>query len=397
MNFTGQKCRVSILFHLRRAIRKLKLGKIPIRIVFLGTDPLDWWSLDSLYRACVSDPLFTTHVVNIGFNWLFPSDCSSFFRQNNIEYLDGINSRIRFDLLKPDIIVTSTPYDDLIPSDFRTANLLQYAKIVYIPYGINFSDKAGHFSKQTFGFDRQKHAWRIFTRSKVTRDSYRKYGGVASRRVVPLGLPVIDRYYSDSSSDALPEGIRTASAGKFKIIYAPHHTVNGWSTFLRYGNLIRSFINENEDCFLVFRPHPGLMGTLKRANLTSEEVFRNFFAGDRYYLYDGDDYYGVFRWSDMLISDASSFLGQYAPTRNPIMYLHREDGWGLDETIRDDILRSCYVANSEAEITAFIQQLKSGTDPLKRVRERHQENINMGMFTGGAGERIAAYLRDILA
>jgi len=388
---------VSIFFHLRRMIRKLKLGEIPIRIVFLAQDSLAWLFMDTLYRACVSDPLFKAYVINIGFFWGVQEECTAYLVKNNIPYLDGHNNQFRLDLLNPDIIVTSSPYDDFRPYPFRVANLLRYAKLVYIPYGITFSDGAGNYNKPVFGLDTQKNAWRIFTSSKKTVGSFRKYGGVPSRRVVSLGTPVIDQYYSSSSSDALPEAIRSASAEKFKIIYSPHWTVDGWSTFLRYANHIRRLIDENEDCFLVFRPHWKLVVTLNDLNLMSEDAFYSFFAGDRCSLYEGTDYNELFRWSDVLISDASSFLGQYAPTRKPIIYLHREDGWGLDDSIREDIFNSCYVARSEDEITAIFQQLKNGMDSLKSTRERYQENISVGMFTGGAGKRIAAYLRDKLA
>jgi CDP-glycerol glycerophosphotransferase (TagB/SpsB family) len=395
---TRQYQSTSIIFHLRRLIRKLKLGKIPIRIVFLAQDPGSWQCMESLYQACISEPLFKAHVVNIGFN-LFGviEESSSYFANKNIEYLDGINNQVRLDLLNADIIALSSPYDNFRPYQFRTANLLRYAKLVYIPYGIPFADRAGNLTKQIFGFDTQKNAWRIFTRSDNTVDYFKKYGGVPSRRVVSLGLPVIDQYYSSSSSDVLPEALPSASAGKFKIIYAPHHTIDGWSTFLQYANHIRRLIHENEDCYLVFRPHPMLMKRLKDRDLMSEEVFRSFFVGDGCCLYEGDNYYELFRWSDMLISDASSFLGEYAPTRNPIIYLHREDGWGIDDTLKEDIFNSCYVARSEDEITTIFQQVKNGIDPLKKTRERYQENISVGMFTGGAGKRIAAYLLNKLA
>jgi hypothetical protein len=389
---------VSILFHLRRAIRKLKLGQIPIRIVFLAQEPYTWRVMDSLYRACASDPVFKTYVVNSEFTWQgVRDDCSAFLAKNNIEYLDGLNDKTRFELMNPDIIVLASPYDDYRPDKHKTSNLLCYAKLIYIPYGIDFGAKADGISNHWFGQDTQKNAWRIFTRSKRAVSNYKKYSGIPSCQVVPLGLPIIDQYYSNSSSNVLPEAFKLASAGKFKIIYAPHHTVEGWSTFLRYAGHIRHMVDENNDCYLVFRPHPGLVGTLKHYNLMSEDAFRRFFAGDRCCLYEGDDYYGLFQWSDMLISDASSFLGEYAPTRNPIMYLHREDGWGLDDSIKEDIFNSCYVARSEDEITAIFRQLKKGVDPLKSMRERYQENISLGMFTGGAGKRIAAYLQDRLA
>lgn len=389
---------VSILFHLRRAIRKLKLGKIPIRIVFLGEDPLHWKSMDSLYHACLSDSRFKTHVVNMGYTWQSFKECSSFFAKNHIEFIeDEINNRIQLNLLNPDIFVVSIPYEGCRPNGYETGVLLRYANLVYIPYSIDYATGEKGMNQCLFNLVTIKNAWRIFARSEKMDDVYRKYGRVKSGRVVSLGTPRIDQYYTSSSSDVLPEEVQAASKGKFKIIYSPHWSIDGWSTFLRNANHIRRLVQENKDCYLVFRPHPGLKSTLKNNKLMSEDEFLNFFDSNRCYLYEGDNYYGLFHWSDMLISDFSSFLAEYAPTRNPIMYLHREDGWGLGDTIREDIFNSCYVARSEDEITTIFQQIKNGLDPLKGKRERYQENICMGMFTGGAGKRIAAYLSDRLA
>jgi len=69
----------------------------------------------------------------------------------------------------------------------------------------------------------------------------------------------------------------------------------------------------------------------------TEEEFRSVFKGQRCYQYDGVDINALFRWFNMLISDASSYLIQCAPTRNPIMCLRREDDEGLDKTIKEDV------------------------------------------------------------
>ena len=122
----------------------------------------------------------------------------------------------------------------------------------------------------------------------------------------------------------------------------------------------------------MFRPHPGLEPALEQADIMSRKEFRNFFASDRCYLYEGPDYDDVFRWSDVLISDASSFLVQYAPTRRPVIYLHREDGWSLDDSIKDDVFAGYYVARSELEVTTCINKLARGCDDLAEVRIRCQ-------------------------
>ncbi len=395
-----QRRSAGIMFRIRGLVRKWKLGTIPIRIVFLAQDPLDWLSLDSVYRACTSLSCCKTYVVNIGFSGFgdYRTDCSEVLRRQNIPFLDGVNGDVRLDHLNPDLIAVSSPYDEYRPAYYRTANLLRFGQIVYTCYGPDFADKKGVLAKQTFGNETQKHAWRIFSRSDRTVEAYKKHGNVSPGRVVCLGHPRFDQFYVDLESDPLPETIASAGKGKFKVVYAPHHSLAGWSTFPRFAEHIRNLVRENPDLFLVFRPHPLLMTTLKRANVLTEEAFRSFFSGDRCALYEGNNYYQLFRWSDLLVSDASSFLVEYAPTRKPIVYLHREDGWGgLDDTLSEDVNGSCYIARTGTELSVLLQELKNGRDPMKDDRISYQEKMNVGMFSGGAGQRISDYIQHALA
>jgi hypothetical protein len=400
--FTDRPARLAatVMFHLKRAIRKLRIRKLPIRVVFLAQDPLNWLSVDSLYQSCLADPVFQVHVINVGFKYGtdYATDCANLFRQNQIPFLDGVNNPIELGRLSPDIIVLSSPYDDCRPAPYRTRKLLRRAKTLYICYGPDFADRRGVLAKQVFGIDTQRYAWRIVTRSSDTIGEYKKHGNVPARRILCLGHPRMDQFYSGLQGDPLPQDLLAASAGKFKVIYSPHHSLEGWSTFLRYGTLIRQLIRDNTDLYVVFRPHPLLEGSLKQANIMKPEVFRSLFQGERCCWYTGSNYYDLFRWSNALVSDASSFLVEYAPTRQPIVYLNREDGWGgLDDTLRENVLNSCYVVRSAAEIGATLQQLAAGHDPLRLTRLPYQENMSQGMFTGGAGTRVAEYLKKKLA
>ena len=394
-----QSMGASRIFELRRIARKLKLGKIPIRIVFLGSEPHGWYCLHSLYRACVADPSFQVSVINIGWGpWLgLSGDCAELFQRCGIEYVDGMHSRYPLEKLNPDIIVTESPYDQFRPEWYRTLELQRYAKLVYISYGVDFAGRVGKLGKQTFGLDPQKSAWRIFSRSPLTAGEYQRHGGIPPNRIIGLGLPILDLYAAPLVVDGLPEKVKSASACKLKILYTPHHSLDGWSTFLRYGPFIRTLLQENEDWYLVFRPHPGLGPRLEQDGLMSQRDFRTFFPPGRSYLYDGDNYYDAFRWSDLLISDASSFLVQYAPTRRPVIYLNREDGWGIDDALQQDVFEGYYVARSEQDIAAYTMQLQLGFDPLAETRHRCQSQMSVGMFTADAGRRIAAYLHRQLA
>jgi CDP-glycerol:poly(glycerophosphate) glycerophosphotransferase len=395
----GQYRGAAALFYLRLAARKLRLGTIPIRIIFLAQDPLDWQSLDSLYSECARDPRFKTYVINTKFTFDddYSTDSASYLRAHNIPYLDGIRHDVRLDLLNPDIVAVSSPYDDHRTHHYRIENLLRYAKLVYVPYAMDFADQQGVMARQTYGLATQRHAWRIFSRSPRTRAHYRTHGRIPPRRIVCLGHPKLDHFYSASGNDPDLDRIASASVGKTKIIYAPHHTLDGWSTFLPYAEHIRNLIRHDDTTYLVMRPHPLLLTRLRGSGLMSADAYRELFTGHNCCIYEGDNVHALFRWSDLLLSDASSFLIEYAPTHRPIIYLHRAAGWGIDDSLREEVAGSCYVANSKDEIGALIAQVKNGCDPLRGERERHQERMSVGIFSGQAGKRIAAYLARALA
>ncbi len=389
-----------IAFLARRLARKLRLGPIPIRIVFLAGDPVDWGSLHTLFLACRADPAFKVLVLNVGFGgWMgLSSDCRAFFAARGIRSIDGIAAPVALDRLNADLFVTSSPYDEFRPPCYRVAELRRFGRLAYITYGADFADRSGRLAKQTFGLEAQRRAWRVFSRSPQTAPQYRAEGGVPARRVVGLGLPLIDLHHTARPADSLPPDVLRASAGKYKILYTPHHSLEGWSTFLRHGDAVRRLLADMPDCYLVFRPHPGLLPRLLHDKVMSESEFRGFFGQERCHLDESEAYYGLFRWSDLLISDASSFLVQYAAVGKPVIYTLREDGWGgLDDALRPEVLQGYYLARESAEIAPLVQRLKAGEDPLAAQRRACQERMVHGIHEGGAGQRIATYIKARLA
>lgn len=396
----GDLRKLAYNFQLRRLARKLRLGTVPIRIVFLAGDPQGWFSMHSLYRACIGDPAYEVSVVNLGWGpWLgMSSDCEELFQRLNLKYIDGRRGTFRLESLCPDIVVTDCPYDQFRPPAYHSSELTFAAMLVYIPYGVDLADPGNsREAKQTYGFPTQRSAWRIFTRSPRTEPLYKKMGGIPASRIASLGLPILDLKSADIPLDGLPAHVRQASQGKFKVLYTPHHTLDGWSTFLKSGPHMRRILQESSDIYLVFRPHPGLAPKLEIDGIMSVADVKSYFPADRSYIWMGDNYFDAFEWSDVLVSDASSFLVQYAPTQKPVIYIHREDGCGIDDSIRPEIFEGYYVARANEDINVHLDVLKAGIDPLADVRHRCQERFSVRIFSRDAGTRIAQYLRESLS
>ena len=387
--------RIGLDLFRRRRRRAGRAG--PIHAVFLGADPQDWLSLHTVYEASRADPAFRVTVVSVSWRgWLtFSTNCEALFAELGVPYVDGMAPGFSLAELRPDVIFTSTPYDEFQLEQFRSSSICRLAKVVYISYGVDFADKAeSAFDRMIFGGPVHRGAWRIFTRSTDNIPRYSRYG-VAASRVVAAGLPIIDRYYQDDDVSYAPAPFREHNEERFKILYCPHHSIGLWSTFDRNSEVIRDFVARDDGACLVFRPHPGLPIKLETDGIIGQDDLRHRFTSSRMIYNDSVPYYGIFHWSNILITDASSFLIQYAPTKKPIIFLdNSRNGRGIDETIRPEIMKSYYVARDADELVETLSVLRSGVDPMRRKRLASQERLCYRVFEPGAGRRIADYVRD---
>jgi CDP-Glycerol:Poly(glycerophosphate) glycerophosphotransferase len=391
--------RVAIRFQSRRLARKVGHLRSPIKVVFLAQDSLDWWSMHSLYEACRADRRFDVYVISIGWGpWLgMSSDCAALFEHLHIEAIDGRASPCALADLRPDLLVTSSPYDQYRHPAYHTERLVRSAKVVYIPYGIDLSASNGELAKTWFRQPLHRCAWRIFSGSRARARQWVEHTEVSPHRVVGLGLPVIDQTYAlIGRAPPLPSDVLQATTGRFKVLYTPHHTLGGWSTFLEYGPTLRQLICEHEHFYLVFRPHPGLGPTLGSIGAMSQDEFGRYFDIERAYVDSSEAFFGLLQWADVLVSDASSMLFHFAPTGKPIVYLPCEGGAGLDALSQEYVSRACYTVPSEHELACVLVRLSRGIDPLAEARHVANRDTNSIVMTEGAGRRICQYLAATL-
>jgi hypothetical protein len=370
-----------------------------VRIVFLAQDPLDWWSMHSLYEACRDDPRFEAHVVSIGFGpWQGVStDCDALFARLGLSAVDGVAEPNALRDLSPDVVVLTSPYDLYRHREYHADRLARAAKIVYIPYGIDFGDRTGRMAAVFYGQPLVRRAWRIFTSSPDRVKLWAQRAGVARRCVVGRGLPVIDQTHAAAHHPPLPTPVLAAAGDRFTVLYTPHHSIDDWSTFREHGATMRRLLDEHDDWFLLFRPHPALRRELERVGDVSGRAYEEYFGTERAYFDDSDDFFASLAAADALVSDASSMLFHFAPTDKPIVYLDRSEGAGLDELAAAYVEKACYVARTATEIEAALVRLSQGDDPLAHARRQaHRSGVPL-VTADGAGRRIRDHLAKALA
>jgi CDP-glycerol glycerophosphotransferase (TagB/SpsB family) len=108
----------------------------------------------------------------------------------------------------------------------------------------------------------------------------------------------------------------------------------------------------------------GLMSELEYENYINE--WNNL---SNAYVYDSGNYIDIFKTSDILITDCSSFLAEYFPSGNPIIFLNRKDRAPFD-SFGEKLKKSFYEINEFNEIPLVLENLiENKNDCLKNARK----------------------------
>ena len=102
----------------------------------------------------------------------------------------------------------------------------------------------------------------------------------------------------------------------------------------------------------------------------------------------------------MLITDCASFIGEYLPSGNPVIYLvnpERDQNTYFESfsNMGKKILVTYYLAHNEDEIQMYFDNIiENNVDPKKEERKKLSEEIFFNV--GFAGKYITNYLEKIL-
>ena len=148
-----KECRTQNLFLTRENIDlRLKIKKLAgekIHVVFVCHRPAVWESLHSVYDALMADDHFQVTIVAIPNKKELPGlllaheeyaseGAETFWAANGClkgyDYETGEWLDLRS--LKPDYVFFQQPYNTTRPTGYQSGVVSQYAKILYIPYGM---------------------------------------------------------------------------------------------------------------------------------------------------------------------------------------------------------------------------------------------------------------------
>lgn len=374
----------------------------PIRVLFLVVEISLWDAFRSVYDELAADPRFDPRVVVVPRQDVTAAvdyaDMLAFFRQRGIDPVAAYDAERREWLplaaQKPDCVFY-TLGTVAFPEPYRIEHVSRYCRTCYLSYGFLMADVEDYQFNQSF----HHAAWRIFASTERELERYRFYSKRLHSNVVLTGYPKFDFFLRPHPEVEASKLWRRPDSKK--VIWAPHWTIAQVYPSLNVGNFHRyyldmlTFLRENPDFEMLFKPHPNLLYAVEKAGLMSAEQYRDYcheFASlPNGQVYVGGDYFPYFVTSDAMITDSLSFLAEYLPTGRPLLWTDRPDRARLS-TVGEGLLQGYYQARDFAEVVSFLQEVVArGADPMSPERQKRME-----LYLGIGKEPSARRIKEVL-
>ena len=387
-----------------RDLPEIDPSKKTIRVAFIAQHPQGWTNFESVREAMVSDDRFEVVVVSTPYLHPYPPEGG---QEAIYAFLDkhGIPHR-RWDsgILHPDfadIAFVQNPYDVTRPPILRTATLMKLVpRLAYIPYGLEIGGGQENSANQ-YNLPLQKFAWMVFARSVRQKATYALQCGSGNSHVAVTGHPKLDSIRKNLRNTN-PEILKFADSRKV-FLWNPQFDIRpngtGFSTFLIWNEYFIKEFKRRRDICLIIRPHPVFFGTLESRKIWDRQRVEHFLRqceeAKNILIDRNPNYMPVFGLSSALISDASSFLLEYAFTGKPILYLPNPKGPQLNED-GEFVNKFLCRGETEASIATFLDNVIQGVDEKKSQRMESLREF-LELPTIGAGVAIKESLLAQLA
>lgn len=377
----------------------------PVRVAFLAQHPQGWTSLESVWRTLAHDPAFEVSVIAAPYLHPYPPEGGT---EAIYEFLQKAGVAFTRWEARPlqrgfaDIIFVQNPYDVTRPPALRTAALWNLVpRLAYVPYGMEIGGGQINAGYQ-FDLPLQRHAWAVFARSQRHRAMFDRDCSAGAAHVHVTGHPRLDLLLELDRTPPDAEFVEFARSRKI-VFWNPQFDIRpaggGFSTFMIWQEFFLREFARRQDLAFVIRPHPLFFSTLTARKIWSADQVDDFLArvaaAGNVLIDRRASYRPVFAASSAMLSDASTFLLEYAATGKPLLYLRNPTGPQLNED-GSFVEQHCGTAPNEAAVQAFLDDVAAGRDPHQPARMAAYGEI-MHRPAGGSGQAIKTVILNQLA
>ena len=389
-----------------KVLKRIRSKKEKIKVIFI-VESNQKWGWQSVYDELKKDGRFELLLVTLPLTTRFKdkiypqAEDIEFFTKRGMPIIDGYDYEkgVSIDLKKlgADIIFYTHPWfvdSHKIPPAITS----EYALTVAISYGFNMVES------KCWGTTTPKrfcgNLWTMFAESKWHKPFYEKGTQLKNKDILYVtGYPKMDTYSLPVKFD-FEKLWKDDNHTKPRIIYAPNHSIEreggfGMSNFVEHAHWFLDFAKKHQEYSFLIKPHPVLKSKCVATGFMTEEEYESYINswkelpnGNAYTL---GNYYDIFKTSDILITDCSSFLGEYFVSGKPIVLLESNSRMpfnGFGEKLKTGM----YVPKNIKEIEFILQDVfLNKKDYLKETREKIIAEYFF-LPEGGIGKYIVNYL-----
>lgn len=344
----------------------------PIKVVFMVADTALWDVFQSVYYKLLLDSEFELKVIVFRRVDVQPdksySEVVDFFSKQSIaaDIVWGHNTDYPPIAPEDADVVFYTLGSAAFPDVYKMEYVSTYCRTCYLSYGFLLINAENYQFAQDF----HHSAWAIYASTRREVQLYQKYTMRYSSNVVLTGYPKFDLL-----------DFRKIKVNKPKrpiIIWAPHWTIGLCYPSINLGtfdqicmDIIEVFSSFSEIDF-IFKPHPNLLYALDKTTFMTQESYIQYLSlllqCTNVSIYNHGDYCNLFLKSSAMITDSVSFLAEYLPTGNPLLFLSRKDRVKFSD-VGEEIIRLHYHGEGIESIKNFIQQIiYKQDDSMKDLR-----------------------------
>lgn len=374
-----------------------------IRIAFLAQYIPAWNKFESLYRCLKEDSRFEADLFAVPAE-IWEGELTEAFRENTVwqyfsdsgyEVIDAYEGGEWKPLEGYDYVVYTRPYSTYMPKCYQCEAVALYAKPVSMLY---FTGLTKDLYRTLIADDFYRHVYCFIAESDYSRRMFlRRYPlttALGVRKSAFLGVPALEQVLADRGKS----GSAWEFAGdRYKIIWTPRWTTDpklGGSNFFNYYKSLVEYVKERPELALLVRPHPlAFDNFIKTGEMTEQEVasYKAWLESIENVRLDESKEYDATLWgSDLMVSDLSGIVPEFFVTGHPLVFCASNMFLKLAPHGKR-LLNGCYCVNTQEELFAAIDQLHSGADPKKSVREDIISEV-----LGVGDQRVSERIKDLL-
>lgn len=370
----------------KSAIAKRVFSKPQINVIFFAVN-VGMWKNDGLFQFLLKNKRFNPVIVSflLGHNskeyWRkVQNEMREFFTSKGYPYYDCYDFKtdkwLDISVFSPDIVFYAQQGNyNTSHHSYRIDNLWHNSLFAYTPYCLLMENIPDFYNSLLTNI-----AWRVFIPTTIHDAIFQKYTYAKDNNRVVVGCTFADDLKNATDDVAW----KNKDKSILRIIWAPHHSILA-SDLLNYSNfldiaepMLKLAKRYKDKIQIAFKPHPRLLDKLYKLEgwgiEKADSYYQAWASGSNTMLVNGS-YASLFKSSDAMIHDCSSFTGEYLYTGKPVMYLAKDDHIDFMNAFGRFCFEQHYKGRTIDDVEYFINEVViKGNDTMKKSREQFYQD-----------------------